>query len=124
MLGVAAQRQHWHVTLDARRPRVDPVRHELGVVTVVTGAALPRAVEKRLPHIIGWLPSEDVGTTGAGDVLAHRVTLVAVHAPLALLEVDRVRRQVPVHDGVTVKVEVETLLSLSLIHISEPTRRT
>ena len=37
--------------------------------------------------------------------------LIAVHAPLALLQVNRVARQVPMDDRVAVVVEVETFLT-------------
>ena len=45
------------------------------------------------------------------DVLADRVTLVAIHATLALLEVDGVAREIPVDDRVAPPVEVDPLLS-------------
>ena len=45
------------------------------------------------------------------QVLADGVALVPVDSTLALLKVDRVRGQVPVHYGVAVQVEVETFLA-------------
>ena len=45
------------------------------------------------------------------EVLADGVALVAVDTPFALLEVDGVRREVPVDDRVAVGVEVEALFS-------------
>jgi hypothetical protein len=45
------------------------------------------------------------------DVLADRVAFVPMHAALALLKIDGIRRQVPVHGGVAVQVEVQTLLA-------------
>ena len=47
---------------------------------------------------------------GMRDVPPHRVALEAMDPPLALLQVHRVRRQVPVHDGMAVGMEVEPLL--------------
>jgi hypothetical protein len=46
-----------------------------------------------------------------GEVLAYGVPLIAVNAPLALLKVHGVGRQVPVHDCVAVLVEVKPLLA-------------
>ena len=66
----------------------------------------------------GW--SEWLHLPGANDasvalllckVAPHGVVLEAVHAPLPLLQINRVVRQVPVDDGMAVEVEVEALLT-------------
>ena len=44
------------------------------------------------------------------NVLSHRVTFVAMHSPLPLLQIDRIGRKVPVDDDVAVRVEVQPLL--------------
>ena len=44
-------------------------------------------------------------------IAPDRVALETVDASLALLEIDRVRRQVPVDDRMAVEVEVEPLLA-------------
>jgi len=46
-----------------------------------------------------------------GEVLADGMVLVPLHPAFPLLEVDRIRGQVPVHDGVAPEMEVETLLA-------------
>ena len=46
-----------------------------------------------------------------GDIEAYRMSFEPVHAPLALLEVDRIARQIPMVDSVAVRVKVEPLLT-------------
>lgn len=58
--------------------------------------------EERVPGIIGCEASAAVAL---GHVLAHGVATETIHAALALLEVDRVGWQVPVHHCVTPPVE-------------------
>ena len=55
--------------------------------------------------------SQSRRSVGGGDVLADRVTLVAIHAALTLLEVDGVGGKVPVDDRVAPPVEVDSLLA-------------
>ena len=50
-----------------------------------------------------------------GDVVADGMAAVAVDSAFALLEVDRVRRRVPVHDRVAPPVEVDALLADAVV---------
>ena len=85
----------------------DPERHE---IAFRCRSLLNRAVEKALPRI--WIVGcETVLTEPAHDVLPHRMALVAMDASFPLFEIDGVARQVPVHHGVTVQMEVESLLA-------------
>ena len=44
------------------------------------------------------------------NILANRVSFIAMYPALALFQIDRVRRQVPVGDGVAVMMKIKTLL--------------
>ena len=44
------------------------------------------------------------------QVLAYRVILETMNAAIALIEVDRTPRQIPVNDGMTVPMEIQSLL--------------
>ena len=95
------------VALDGGGPRVDPVGHE----SVAIGAVALRCFgEEAFPDVAIGTP-QDGETVAGGDVLAHGVALVAMHSPFSLLEVDRIGWEVPVHNGVAIRVEVEALLS-------------
>ena len=63
-----------------------------------------------MPHVLR-VAAENLRPELLRDVLAHGVALVAVHPAFALLEVDGVRWQVPVHDRMAVGVEVQPLLA-------------
>ena len=109
MRTVDTQRQCRHVAFDggATFYRVDPERRE---PALSIGACLPRTLEDGSPRI-GLANSQAFLTDLAGDVLAHRMSLVAVNAPLALLQVNGIAGKVPVDDSVAVGVEVEALLA-------------
>ena len=47
---------------------------------------------------------------GRGDIPAHRVALVARDASLALFEIDGIAGQVPVHEAMAPRMEIEPLL--------------
>ena len=55
--------------------------------------------------------TKNCGTVLRSHVFSHSVPLVPVDAAFALLELDCVRRQVPVHDGVAVGVVVQPLMA-------------
>ena len=103
---LSAEREGEDVALDLRPvfDGIDPVRDELPVgrscscMRARTRSPMrPRARQRRRAEL-------------QRHVLADRVAFVAVDAPFALLEVDRVVREVPVDDDVAVGVEVEALL--------------
>ena len=87
----------------------DPVRHEVAVSNGAGG--LLRELEDQPPDVIAGTPGpECVRAMGNGDVAADGVALVSVHAALALLQVDRVAREVPVDEAVAPRMEVEPFL--------------
>jgi hypothetical protein len=45
------------------------------------------------------------------EVATNRMIAVAVDAPVSLLEINRATRQIPMHYGVAVPVEVQPLLA-------------
>src|SRR4051794_9170594 len=104
---LSAERKGQDVALDLRAvlDGVHPVRDELRVGLEPVLACEPERGFPRVPTI-----GERAGAVLQGHVLANRVALVAVNSTFALLEVDRVVRQVPVDDDVAVGVEVESLL--------------
>ena len=104
---LSAEREGQDVAFDLRTvlDGVDPVRDELRVSFEPVLACEP---ERGFPRVstIG----ERAGAVLQRHVLADRVALVAVDPSLALLEVDRIVREIPVDDDVAVGVEVEPFL--------------
>ena len=85
----------------------DPARNK---IVLLRHAVKGTLVEDRLPGI-AVLRGERRSRICGGQVLANRMPLVPVHASLSLLQVNRVRGQVPMHHRMTVEVEVQPLLS-------------
>jgi hypothetical protein len=85
---------------------VNPKRHDVVRSTRATAGGF---LEHRLP-VVDRAVLQARCAMRQSDVLTHCVPLEAVHAALALLQIDGVRRQVPVHDRVAVVVKVEPLL--------------
>ena len=104
---VSAERKRRDQPLDPRRPVIeDPTWNE---VVLIASRSVPSSFREESRPGIAVLRRERSSRIGSGEVLANRVALVAVHPTLALLEVDWVRGQVPMHDRVAVEVEVQTL---------------
>ena len=98
------------MAFDLRRSGVEnPVRNHLAAVR---RSFRDGPLEESAPRVAAAGPplGEQVRAEGRGDVPADGVALVAVDAPLALLEVDGVGGQVPVDDGVAPEMEVQSLL--------------
>ena len=95
----------WRSTFAPFSTRVDPVGDKLRVGLEPVLACEP---ERGCPRVSSV--GERAGAVLQRHVLADRVAFVAVDAAFALLEVDRVVRQIPVDDDVAVGVEVESLL--------------
>ena len=96
--------------LDPAISRRDPVGHEVGVTS------FPRcpigAIKNQGPEIVARLPRLKCGLAVDGrDIAADGMSLVAVDAALALLKVDRVAWQVPVHEPMALGVKIQPLLS-------------
>lgn len=89
----------------AVRNRKQPVRHEPAPVR----RFLQGCFEQGVPHILG-AATKNLRPVRGRDILSHGVPFVAVDAAFALLEVDRVGRQVPVHHRVAVGMEIQSLL--------------
>ena len=102
MVGVAAEGKCGYVALDggAALGCIHPVRDE---AVVGLFRAVPREVEESGPRI-ATVVSQGLAGKGARHVLADSMALVAVHPPFALLEIDGIGWQVPVHHSVTVGV--------------------
>ena len=88
---------------------MDPVRHHLPVVGPPFGCCSP---EERLPRVALRNPfSQQIGPELLSDVAANRVTLVSMDTTLALLEVNGIGREVPMHHRTAPQVEVQPLLT-------------
>ena len=105
----AAQGKRWHIALDPVPvlEREHPVGMDLGLAS---GAIAGGQHECCLPRIFSL---DDLSTVAVPrrEIAANGVALEAVYAPLALFEIYRIRRQVPMHHGVAVLMEVEPLLA-------------
>ncbi len=68
-----------------------------------------RSLEKVFPGIAA-ATAQYLLSKSRGDVLTHEMAVVFVNTLLALLEINRVRRQILVHNRMTVSVEIKTFL--------------
>jgi hypothetical protein len=104
--GIPAERIVHELTLDLERARVDPVGRELaemsGLVTGGVVGGFPR---------VRFLRGHHAEPVAGRDVAAHGMAAEPVDAAFALLEVDRVGWQVPVHNCVAPPVEVDSFLA-------------
>ena len=90
---LATEREHGHAAFDLHRTFVNPVGNEVRVIFGL-GAS---CVEHDLPGIIViCLPPTHHVDLPMRQIEADGVTLEAVDAPLALLEIDGISGQVPV----------------------------
>src|SRR5215216_884296 len=65
-------------------------------------------------HTFPWITSHlrnCLTAMSLRQILAHSVTLVPVNASFTLLEIDRIRRQIPVHNGMAVMMKIQTFLA-------------
>ena len=111
---VPRQRENRRVALNAGVTlREHPVRDE----SAVAGKLIVGELVGRIPRVEGFAtrgrrPSmiQCLGPHHLGDVLPDGVAVIAVDPPFTLFEIDGVRGEVPVHDGVAIPVKVEALL--------------
>lgn len=104
--GVGAQRIREDGPMDARRPRVHPVRCKFPKISTL--------VEAQLVGGVPWIDDsrgKNSGSMPVSDVAADGQTAIAIHSALALLEVHWVRRRVPVDDRAAPPVEVDPFLA-------------
>ena len=66
--------------------------------------------EKGLPGIRVQV-SRGIFLVVVSEILANRVTFIAVNSPLSLLKVDGIWRQVPVDDCMAIPVEIKPFLT-------------
>jgi hypothetical protein len=86
--------------------REDPVRCEIRTLASV----LFRPPERLTPRI-RMVRHRSLRRVGRSNVLPDSVVLVSVDSPLTLLEIDRIRRHVPVDHCVAVLVKIEPFLA-------------
>ena len=102
-------RQLRHVPLHPVLTRCDPVGNQ------VAGAGGPRRrvgqLEHQPPDVVARTPRcEGVENVGGSDIASDGMALVTVNTPLALLEIHRIARKIPVDQAVAPGMEIEPFL--------------
>lgn len=93
--------------IDPGLARVDPRRPQL----VHVGWTIPSGGVKQCWPRVARIAGQSDRPVSHRHVLAHCMALVAIHPPLAQIQVDDIGRLVPVHKRVKPPVEVDALLA-------------
>lgn len=95
-------------------PRKQPIRHEIAPLRPIC----PCEIKQSLPHIRVRLAVSRAAVSRR-NVFTDSVPFIAMDSTLALLQIDRVGRQIPVGYGMTVMMKIEALLTHGCCHENE-----